>query len=54
MLSWDEAQAEYSQGAEAMSQGSAGSPVLFLYPAACEDILADLRKMLKHRIFKNK
>jgi len=43
MLSWDVAQAEYSQGAEAMSQGSAGSPVLFLDPAACEDILPDLR-----------
>jgi len=41
--SWDEAQAMFSQGAEAMSQGSAGSPVLFLDPAACEDILADLR-----------
>jgi len=33
----------FSLGAEAMSQGSAGSPVLFLDPAACEDILADLR-----------
>jgi len=33
----------FSQGAEAMSQGSAGSPVLFLDPAAWEDILADLR-----------
>jgi len=40
---WDVAQAAYSQGAEAMSQGSAGSPVLFLNPAACEDILADRR-----------
>jgi len=43
MPSWDEAQATYSLGAEAMSQGSTGSPVLFLDPAACEDILADLR-----------
>jgi len=43
MLPWDAAQAQYSQGAEAMSQGSIGSPVLFLDPAACEDILADLR-----------
>jgi len=43
MPSWDVAQAEYSQGAEAMSQRSAGSPVLFLDPAACEEILADLR-----------
>jgi len=43
MPSWDVAQAEYSQGAEAMSQSSAGSPVLFLDPAACDKILADLR-----------
>jgi len=43
MLPWDAAQAQYSQGAEAMSQGSAGSLVLFLDLAACEDILADLR-----------
>jgi len=43
MPTWDDAQAAFSQGAEAMSQGSAGSPVLFLDPAACEDILADLR-----------
>jgi len=43
MPSWDVAQAEYSQGAKAMSQGSAGSPVLFLDPAACDDVLADLR-----------
>jgi len=34
----------FSQGVEAMSQGSGHiSPVLFLDPAACEDILADLR-----------
>jgi len=26
-----------------MSQGSKGSPVLFLDPATCDDILADLR-----------
>jgi len=26
-----------------MSQGSAGSPVLFLDPAACDEILADLK-----------
>jgi len=37
------AQAEYSQGVEAMSQGSAGLPVLFLDPAACDEIFADLR-----------
>jgi len=43
ILSLDEAQAQFSLGAEAMSQGSEGSPVLFLDPAACEDILADLR-----------
>jgi len=43
MLTWDAAQAQYSQGAEAMSQSSAGSLVLFLDPAACEDIFADLR-----------
>jgi len=42
-LSWDDAQAQYSQGAEAMSQGSEGSPFLFLDPAACDYILADLR-----------
>jgi len=35
-------QVEYSHEAEAMSQGSAVSPVLFLDLAACEDILADL------------
>jgi len=43
MPPWDTAQAQFSQGSEAMSQGSAGSPVLFLDSAACEDILADLR-----------
>jgi len=42
-LSWDEAQAQFSLGAEAMSQGSEGSPVLFLDPAACDNILTDLR-----------
>jgi len=26
-----------------MSQGSEGSPILFFDPAACDDILADLR-----------
>jgi len=39
----DDAQAQFSQGAEAMSQGSEGSPVLFLDPAACNNILANLR-----------
>jgi len=43
MPTWDAAQAEYSLGEEAMSQGSAGSPVLFLDLAACKEILADLR-----------
>jgi len=43
-LSWDEAQAQFSLGVEAMSQGSEGSPVQFLDPATCDDILADLRR----------
>jgi len=47
-LSWDDTQAQFSLGAEAMSQGSEGSPVLFLDPAACDDILADLRGADEH------
>jgi len=42
-LSWDEAQAQFSLWAEGMSQGSDGSPVNFLDPATCDDILHNLR-----------
>jgi len=42
-LSWDDAQAQFSLGAEAMSQGSEGWPALFMDPVAFDEILADLR-----------
>jgi len=42
-LSWADAQEQFSLGAKAMSQGS-GSPIAFLDPGTCDDILADIRR----------
>jgi len=42
MLSWADAQEQFSLGAEAMSQGS-GSPINFLDAVTCDDILANIR-----------
>jgi len=43
-LSWADAQEQFSLEAGAMSQGSGGSPVNFLDPETCDDILKDLRR----------
>jgi len=43
VLSWGDAQEQFSLGAEAMSQGS-GSPIAFLDPGTCDNILAYIRR----------
>jgi len=42
-MSWADSQEQFSLGAETMSQGS-GSPITFLDPITCNDIMADLRR----------